>query len=94
MTASEARPCHDISAHYSWWRHERVGGWRQASALLDLAVMFINKLVLDEQAWLSMKPPYVLQLLLFRCTSYVSFTRGSTYFDIQSNIEVPLKLKQ
>jgi len=39
--------------------------------------LFINVLVMGNQAWLSMKPPSLLKLLLFWCISIASFTRWS-----------------
>jgi len=46
--------------------------------------LFINVLVMGDQAWLSMKPPSQLKLFLFRYISLASFTRQSMYPDLLS----------
>ena len=81
-------------ARCSWWRNKRVGGHSQVPTLHRPALTFINMLVMGDQAWLSMKPPSLLQLLLFRCVSTASCTRRSTCPDVLSNIQLPLKSMQ
>jgi len=46
--------------------------------------LFINVLVMGDQAWLSTRPPSLLKLFLFKCISIASFTRRSTYPDVLS----------
>jgi len=46
--------------------------------------LFINVLVMGDQAWLSMKSLSLLKVFLFRCISIASFTKWSTYPDVRS----------
>lgn len=94
LTTSEVSLHLDILSYCSWWWDTMVGGWSQVPALLSPCITFINNLVIGDQAWLSIKPLSLLKLFLFRCISVASFTRQSTYRDVLSNIEVPLKLMQ
>jgi hypothetical protein len=75
----------------SLWRDKRVGGRSQVPALLGPAVTSINMLFTGDQAWLSMKPPSLLKLFLFRCISIYYFANSSSYPDVLFNIEVPIK---
>ena len=70
-----------------------VGGWSQVPAWRG-PLTFISMLVTGDEPWLSMKPPSLLTLFLFGCISFASFTRRSTYPEVPSDIEVPVKSMQ
>jgi hypothetical protein len=76
---------------HSWWRDKKVGGRSHVPAPLGPTFTFISMLVTSDQAWLSTKPPSLLKLFLFRCISIVSIASRSSYPDVLSNIEVPIK---
>jgi hypothetical protein len=44
-----------------------------------------------DYAWLSMKPPPLLKLFLFRCIYIAYFAGSSSYPDVLANTEVPIK---
>jgi hypothetical protein len=87
--------CHNIPAHYSWWREKGVNGQSQVAVLFGLALMFINMLVIGDQTWLSIKPlslfkffSGVFQLLPLQCrTDILMFCFGAT-----ENAKSPLVL--
>ena len=65
LAASEGNPRHD----------GRIGGQNRVSALLSPALRYImNTMDIGHPAWLVMKPPILLQMLLFRRISVASCT--------------------
>ena len=76
---------------HSWWWDKRVGEESHVPALFGPALTFTNMLVSGYQTWLSVKPPSMLKLFLFTCISIPYFAFSSSYPDVLSNIEVPIK---
>jgi hypothetical protein len=68
---------------------KRVGGQNQVPALFGPTLQ-----VIGSEGWLSMKPPPLLKLFLFKCVEVFSFKWQSTYPDVLSNMEVSLRLTE
>lgn len=78
LTTSEVRPLHGtLHEHlaHSWWPDKRVKGRSRVYDLSGPEFTLMNKLVTGDQAWLNVKPSFLLQLLLFRYLSSASFTK-------------------
>jgi hypothetical protein len=68
---------------------ERVGGQNQVPALFGPTLQ-----VIGSEGCLSMKPPPLLKLFLFKCVEVFPFKWQSTYPDVLSKMEVPLRLME
>jgi hypothetical protein len=79
LTTSEVRPRHGtLPEHlaHSWWPDKRVKGRSQVLDLSGPVFTLMNMFISGYQAWLSVKPSFLLQLLLlFRFPSSASFTK-------------------